>query len=105
MIYVIDNCEEYDDHSIFLVEAPRTFGVWFKKHLVPWQEKVIGVRENGAWFRVHKLVFVTDRAAWMNDYKPISWSSYLIRNSFLDLDKDSEVPLVPYGPRGKHGVK
>ena len=97
MIYVIDNCDEYDDREIYFVEAPEGFEVWFETVLVPWQRAVLEKSDVKPWFKVHSLICVARDARWSGDRKPLSVASYLAKNSFTSkIAADECVPLVPY---------
>jgi hypothetical protein len=97
MIYVIDNCDEYDDREIYFVEAPQSFEAWFETVLVPWQRVVLEKSDLKPWFKVHSLVCVATNARWPGDQKPLSVASYLAKNSFTSkVAADEGVPLAPY---------
>jgi hypothetical protein len=99
MLYVIDNCDEYEDREIYFIEAPKSFGAWFETVLVPWQRTILAkIHPRQVWFKVHSLICVATDAQWLNDRRPQSVESYLAKNSFTSKIAP-DVPLALYTPK------
>jgi len=95
MLYVIDNNEDFDDHIIYFVEAPDSFGEWFKKVLVPWQRERFERMKTRLGYRVHSLMCAATIVGWYHERRPISASSYIEKNGFMRNLSDGPEPYVP----------
>jgi len=93
MIYVIDNCERYqEERQLFFVEAPESFREWFASKLQTWQKDLIERMEGRAWFQIHQIVCVAPTATFPGKTQPISIDTYLAKNSFTTRQIRDGVP-------------
>lgn len=89
--FIIDNGMDYSSHAIYFVEAPKNFGKWFEKTLVPWLRE-----RNMRGDSMRILATSPERLSWRSGGSSMKWEDFLNGGDYRFEEFDyTESPALP----------